>query len=724
MATVYRKMKMLRDSSMADIFLLRGTDTFSSFLKNPSPFPFPTDVRPKMGDPTLARSSNATTLRDKFELEKRHLSYADLHYEEVKNPPNLATSPSNRSQKQPVGSREMEKDEIVRNMSNLPSFLESGKATPDRALSFGVMDWGRLQNWKYQNLKQGPVRRNKCSPSSSNCSPLVSSSQVSRGQSRSPAHQKSHLNVFSDEIPSHLSSRSETKLKDCKIYISCPPIDIGNCQKKSPSLKGKMKIQDEGVNGPGNFHGNIETNAKDSVGVDHRISSENIHSYVNNNHSYMYNNTLSSYPLQVEHDSERNPSNASRLEEKRSSVSSKNSHVNMSTGVASKQRNMSPIRRFSFGLSSKSAASTTTAKRAESPVPRKSTADNSSVSNRSQSSPLRRLLEPLFPSKAANSRHSTDRSHHDSKSKAKTKPDVRSCSDNSHMNDTAESTSRTQALFETTVKNGRQMFTFAVENDQKILAATVRDLSSPGKDNNHWIYSFFTVDEIKKKKDGLFSQTRKDKGHGYVSNIVAQMKVSNRSISSCNTREFSLFHVDSNARPHDEVAAIVVKFSGNVDDEEDDQEIFSTTVILPGGNHGVSSKGKAPSPLIQRWLSGGVCDCGGWDLGCRLRTLTNQVQSSGRSNSTSDQFELFFQGDVINERRFFRLCVVKEGMFSLEYNSCLSSLEAFSICISIVECRKSCEHKESRTYVAKQVENDRNPVSFASFPPLSPVGRV
>ncbi|KVI03647.1 Protein of unknown function DUF3527, partial [Cynara cardunculus var. scolymus] len=457
---------------------------------------------------------------------------------------------------------------------------------------------------------------------------------------------------------------------------------MGTYQKKSSSLKGKMKIQDEGVDGSGNFYGNSETNAKDSVGVDHRISSENIHSYMNKN-------TLSSYPLLVEHDSARNPSSASRLEEKRSSVSSKNSDMNMSTTVASKQRNMSPIRRFSFGLSSKSASSTTTRKRGDSPVSRKSTADNSSVSNRSQSSPLRRLLEPLFPSKAANPRQSTDRCHQDPKLKVKTKLDLRSCSDNSNMNDTAESTSRTQALFETVVKNGRQMFTFAVENDKKILAATVRDLSSSGKDNNNrWIYSFFTINEIKEKKGGLFSQTRKDKAQGYVSNIVAQMNVSNRSISSCNTREFSLFHVDSNGQSHAEVAAIVVKFSENVDEKEDDQEIFNMTVILPGGNHGVSSKGKPPSPLIQRWLSGGVCDCGGWDLGCRLRTLINQ-----------------------------------EGMFSVEYNSCLSSLEVFSICISVVECRKSCEHTESRTYVAKQVEDDRNPVSFASFPPMSPVGR-
>ncbi|KAJ0782875.1 hypothetical protein HanLR1_Chr01g0013171 [Helianthus annuus] len=78
----------------------------------------------------------------------------------------------------------------------------------------------------------------------------------------------------------------------------------------------------------------------------------------------------------------------------------------------------------------------------------------------------------------------------------------------------------------------------------------------------------------------------------------------------------------------------------------------------------------------------------------------------------------------MNNQHFFNLCPIKEGIFSVEYNSSVSPLQAFAICISVVECRKSSQHQESTTYVAKRVTNDPNSVRFASFPPLSPVGRV
>lgn len=40
------------------------------------------------------------------------------------------------------------------------------------------------------------------------------------------------------------------------------------------------------------------------------------------------------------------------------------------------------------------------------------------------------------------------------------------------------------------------------------------------------------------------------------------------------------------------------------------------TVVVPRGYHG-----GRPSGLIERWRSGGCCDCGGWDLGCPIRVL-------------------------------------------------------------------------------------------------------
>ncbi|XP_071720723.1 uncharacterized protein [Rutidosis leptorrhynchoides] len=597
-----------------------------------------------MGHPISDRSTHNHALRNKIELEKRRNSYANLHYEDVKNRLNTSASPY-------MEKREIERGEIIRNMSILPSFLDPMKATPDRALSFGVMDWGRLEKWRYQHLQS--------SPSSSISSPFFSAHgstpQSTRSQCCSPAPQtphrvtlQSHFNTSSclknvnkfQDFKDAAFYKKKTEPEDCS--ISELSVDMGNCQTKLSCLKGKMKIQNE--------------------------------PRTRNSCSTSGNNTP---------------------DEKRSSFCSVKSDL--------KQRYVSPVRRFSFSK-----------KRDESPVSRKSAVDNTFVSNRSSLSPLRRLIEPIFPL-----RKSTEIPRDGSKIKAKSRLDLSNYGE-AIKNDDLDRNGTTKAFFQTAVKNGRLLFTFAVENDN-ILAATVRDLSSAEKDNNNrWIYTFFTVDEIKKKNGSWFSHSKKDKGDTFVPNMAAQMTVSTRSVSNCDTREFSLYRVDPNRV--DELAGIVVKFSGNVVDEEN-QVKFSTTVILPGGKHGVSSNGR-PSPLIERWRSGGGCDCGGWDLGCRLRTLTNQVQSSRRSDGLTDQFELFCEGDVTNERCFFSLRPLKDGIYSTEYNSSLSPFQAFSICISVIECRKSSQLTDSRTYVAKQVEDDSYPVRFASFPPLSPVGRV
>jgi hypothetical protein len=84
--------------------------------------------------------------------------------------------------------------------------------------------------------------------------------------------------------------------------------------------------------------------------------------------------------------------------------------------------------------------------------------------------------------------------------------------------------------------------------------------------------------------------------------------------------------------------------SGNLGETEHSS---SATVILPGGNHSMPNEG-VPSPLIHRWRSGGSCDCGGWDVGCKLRILTNRSQCSkitrtSKSCLMSDCFELFTQ---------------------------------------------------------------------------------
>ncbi|KAI3514096.1 hypothetical protein L1887_12414 [Cichorium endivia] len=104
---------------------------------------------------------------------------------------------------------------------------------------------------------------------------------------------------------------------------------------------------------------------------------------------------------------------------------------------------------------------------------------------------------------------------------------------------------------------------------------------------------------------------QKSKDSGYVPNITAQMKV----LNSSNTREFVLSSVNPNVQPQQELEAVVVKFSRN-------EERFNTTVVLSGGTHGVPSKGESSS-LTDRW-QGGVCDCGGLDEVCKIRTIPNR----------------------------------------------------------------------------------------------------
>nr|GEW38563.1 hypothetical protein [Tanacetum cinerariifolium] len=663
----------------------------------------------------------------------------------------MAASSSNQSQKRHVGRKETEMEEIVRYMSNLPTYLERGKPIQDSALNFGVMDWGRLEQWQYYHHKKGVTGSDINSPSTSNSSSLfssvVSGRPSSKGQGSSSAPLKphhstlqSHLNISPEEISSKdgpvnhstkkTTNRSRTtsrRFKDVnpqKISESKSSDDLESFRTaSSSSLKGKTKITDELVNGTESFQDSSFGTNVDILFQRHKsvvIFSDDIHS--DSKH-----NIANREDSHNEASSEINSSTVCKTkptEAKKLSLSSKKSDLKDGRK-----------HRYSFSMSSKSAAPTSAKKAVDSPpVSHNSTKDNSYITKRSHSSPLKMLLDPLFSSKSNNPETNPE----NAKVKAKVKMDMRNCKevkvDYSCRNQMNGSSSKLQqAMFQVAVKNGRPLFTFAVDNNNDILAATVRSMT--GKDDTKsWIYTFFSVQEVKKKKGGWLSQGTKGINPGYLPNVTAQMKVSNPSPSNCTTREFVLSSMDSgstddqllDAHLEIELAAIVVRFLGKAEKDEN-QDYFSTTVILPGGHHSVPRKGE-PSPLIERWRSGGVCDCGGWDVGCQLRTLTNKVQSKIRSNSP-ESFNLFFQGDEMNERSFFSLSPLKEGIFSVEYNSSLSLLHAFSICISVIECRKSSDHTELRTYVAKrvdegEVDEGEAPVAYTSLPPISPVGRV
>lgn len=538
-----------------------------------------------------------------------------------------------------------------------------------------------------------------------------SSTGSSRGQSCSPAHQKMrrptllcHLNASPNEgnsqsVESFVGNggkfqdlkakpikyqsldkkTSQIEPKECKWKDSDPRSipekiisrDVKESQALS-SLKGKTKIQEgESIKEPKKLH---ET----YYNIIHDDCDESCNTVVlllprdgieMNGQNSKVSTSSSRNKIPEEKKVTTLPTNSISLE------SSKGLDLKIGTSAANKIRNPSPTRRLIAGLSkigrnSSSKDSLAIPQLSSRHVPAKSgedpseflasldcsTSDNPNTTSRARSSPLRRLLDPLLKPKA------TDKACKSSDGRD------RLCTLTSCRKVDVEAKngpSTVQALLQiATKKNGLPLFTFAVNNSGNVLAATVRKLSPNGKGDPIWIYTFFTVRKMKKKNGSWLNQGGKVQGDDYIPNVIAQMKVSDPSFSNLTgkqftSREFVLFAAElgqlDQHQPNDELAAIIVKFPSkqSYDFKKEsglfggNSGIFSSTVILPGGNHGVPSKGE-PSPLIERWKTGGLCDCGGWDLGCRVRVLANQSQPSRTSSSTKAQqptarFELFSQ---------------------------------------------------------------------------------
>lgn len=511
--------------------------------------------------------------------------------------------------------------------------------------------------------------------------------------------------------------------------------------------------------------------------------------------------------------------------------------LKMGKGETEKVRSMSPLRRLSFsmgkiGKSSGSkevsallqlnAAHVSCQSGSENPVGSSgldtSSSDKGNASNRARSSPLRRLLDPILKSRPTNGHSNLDPLPKDSISKDKTsnssdgglyslnvaaqsgkvKLNLTSCR-TINVNDSLQEKKRgseaAQALLRVAVKNGQPWFTFAVDNESDILAATLKKISTSRKEDYGCLYTFFSFQEVKKKNGRWLNHRGKGQIHDYIRNVVAQMKVRGSCSSNLikenyvdhfSMREFVLSSLElrpserqtSDLQPNNELAAIIVKIPMRISRSSDMQEdhpeeglkdnllevtsdsncgtkiqnhpcIISqdidATVILPSGVHAVPHKGE-PSSLIQRWISGGSCDCGGWDLGCKLRILANWNQLIGKEGSskacsTSNHFALFCQGGLEDNRPLFSLAPFKDGIYSVEFNSSLSLLQAFSVCIAVLDSRKACEFSESSNLFEEKastetvlVQNDGKsapdqtegqvPARYVSYPPLSPVGRV
>ncbi|KAF3673419.1 putative serine/threonine-protein kinase-like [Capsicum annuum] len=416
------------------------------------------------------------------------------------------------------------------------------------------------------------------------------------------------------------------------------------------------------------------------------------------------------------------PPRVNYKQEKKSTATPKNP-IAPNSSETIKVRNPSPTRRFGMAIGRigqisgiKHPAEQSVSDKAQTSSSQETGCDKSDTTGRARTSPLRRLLDPLLKPKTGNCDNvtgsSAKRGESPTKRSLKVKLDLKGCRsidiDDLHSKGTRVP-STLQALLQVAVKNGLPLFTFAVDNEVDILAATMKKFSSNLKGNSSWIYTFFTIHETKKKSGSWLNQVGKHTGHGIMPNVVGKMKVSDVPVSELNTqkldsqfrtKEFVLFATDARHQPNDELAAIVVKLPNRSNHQDRGCnnisasgltypfEDLSMTAILPGGAHSLPSKGE-PSSLIERWKSGGSCDCGGWDLGCQIRLLVNHrtISSCLKPELTAERFELLSQGGEQDSAPVFSLSRFKDGIFSVEFSSSMKPLQAFSICITVLNSR-------------------------------------
>lgn len=429
--------------------------------------------------------------------------------------------------------------------------------------------------------------------------------------------------------------------------------------------------------------------------------------------------------------------------------------------VVMKGRHPSPNKRFSFSLSRMSRSFSFKETSAAPPlisansIPKSGPAGASSSTDLSNGekpnvgvrgrSPLRRLLDPLlkpkgvhlaetFPPSNGNSNGNTLRINH-----------------SKYVHVKKHHPSTLQALLQLSLKDGVPFFKLVVDDDGGILAAAVKKLPTSGKGGSSLVYAFYAVHEIKRRSGSWISHGPKEKSAGFGYKVIGQMEISCSEVQNSSVhdqksiyvqRESVLYSIDCGQMEKQvpdscqkkELAAIVVMNSSQCKQEGMQQlpgetcETYSdVVVILPGGTHSLPSDG-TPSSLLERWRSGGLCDCGGWDVGCKLKILEQD-----KNCRSQDFLNLLIQGGDRRSKPIFSMAPLKNGLYSVEFDSSIPLLEAFSICVSALTSHKLADLFEigqkassdaTREMKASTAVQGQAPQRYVSSPPPSPVGRI
>uniref|UniRef100_A0A7N0UN90 Uncharacterized protein n=1 Tax=Kalanchoe fedtschenkoi TaxID=63787 RepID=A0A7N0UN90_KALFE len=115
----------------------------------------------------------------------------------------------------------------------------------------------------------------------------------------------------------------------------------------------------------------------------------------------------------------------------------------------------------------------------------------------------------------------------------------------------------------------------------------------------------------------------------------------------------------------------------------------SMDILVPAGYHGgPKTRNGGPSNLIERWRSGGQCDCGGWDSGCPLTVLnirsnTEELNPASQSKGVDKCFYLFPKGDE-GRAPTIKIANIQKGLYYIDFQSKLSALQCFSIAVAVI----------------------------------------
>lgn len=100
---------------------------------------------------------------------------------------------------------------------------------------------------------------------------------------------------------------------------------------------------------------------------------------------------------------------------------------------------------------------------------------------------------------------------------------------------------------------------------------------------------------------------------------------------------------------------------------------------------------------------------------------------------------LYIQGGLQENRKVYSLTPFKDGIYSVEFHSSITVLQAFSISTAVLDTRQQSELSESSREVEERTDGEPFPARsagtshgktegegprYVSYPPHSPAGRV